>query len=245
MNNKAPAAASLQGMKLPSGWEVVKSIDRGPNATGGNFSNAYLVSKDGQQGFMKAFDFSGAFSAANVLEALQRLTNAYIYERDLILHCNGKRLNKVVVALDHGEAQVPNYDQMNGRVYYLVFQLADGDVRGQVRANNRFDALWSARALRDVTVGMFQVHRQMIAHQDLKPSNVLLFGPEFRLADFGRASRFFTTISPSLAIAPTLPLSSSMASAIRNLPCAGSAVISTCWAILQHSCSPASMLRRR
>lgn len=183
------ASANMEGMTLSTGWKVIKPLDRGDTATGGHFSNAYVVSKDGQKGFMKAFDFSDAFLAANVLEELQKLTTAYVYERDLLLHCKGRKLNKVVIALDHGEAQVPNYDQMNGRVFYLVFQLADGDMRGQVRQDKRFDTLWSIRALRDVTVGMYQVHRQMIAHQDLKPSNVLLFGAEFRLADFGRASR--------------------------------------------------------
>ena len=125
MTKNIPASANMDGMTLPTGWKVTKPLERGTSATGGHFSNAYVVSKDDQQGFMKAFDFSGAFSAANVLEELQKLTNAYLYERDLLLYCKGKKLNKVVIPLDHGEAQVPNYDQMNGRVYYLVFQLAD------------------------------------------------------------------------------------------------------------------------
>jgi serine/threonine protein kinase len=55
--------------------------------------------------------------------------------------------------------------------------------------DERFDPGWSIRVLKDVTVGTFQVHRQLIAHQDLKPSNVLLFDQEARLGDFGRASR--------------------------------------------------------
>jgi serine/threonine protein kinase len=36
---------------------------------------------------------------------------------------------------------------------------------------------------------MRQIHTNLIAHQDLKPSNVLLFGQEARVADFGCASR--------------------------------------------------------
>ena len=89
MSKNIPASANMEGMTLPTGWTVVKALERGSNATGGNFSNAYVVSKDGQPGFMKAFDFSGAFSAANVLEELQKLTNAYLYERDLLLYCKG------------------------------------------------------------------------------------------------------------------------------------------------------------
>jgi len=46
------------------------------------------------------------------------------------------------------------------------------------------------RALKDVTLGLHQVHREMIAHQDAKPSNVLAYGDKgFKIADFGRASR--------------------------------------------------------
>jgi hypothetical protein len=89
MSKNIPASANMEGMTLPTGWKVVKALERGSNATGGHFSNAYVVSKDGQPGFMKAFDFSGAFSAANVLEELQKLTNAYLYERDLLLYCKG------------------------------------------------------------------------------------------------------------------------------------------------------------
>lgn len=45
------------------------------------------------------------------------------------------------------------------------------------------------RALKDVCLGLWQVHREMIAHQDMKPSNVLLYQDGFRIGDFGRSSR--------------------------------------------------------
>jgi eukaryotic-like serine/threonine-protein kinase len=52
------------------------------------------------------------------------------------------------------------------------------------------DVLWCMRALRDVSLGLHQVHREMIAHQDMKPSNVLTYRDgSFKVADFGRASR--------------------------------------------------------
>lgn len=54
----------------------------------------------------------------------------------------------------------------------------------------RFDAVWSLRVLQDVCLGLHQVHRDMIAHQDTKPSNVLCYGDsKFKIADFGRSSR--------------------------------------------------------
>lgn len=116
---------------LPTGWTVTKAIKPGAEATGGAFSNAYMVENNGVEGFLKAFDFSTAFQCKNVLEALNALTTAYLYERDLLVYCKEKRLRKVVVAIEHGEVQVPDYDPMNGRVFYLIFHLADGDMRQQ------------------------------------------------------------------------------------------------------------------
>lgn len=188
--NNIPASANLKGLALPNGWTVTRAIVPGEDATGGHFSNAYLATKDdGTEGFLKAFDFSNAFKADNVLDELNKLTTAYLYERDLLFYCKERKLRKVVVAVENGEVKVPDYDEMNGRVFYLIFQLADGDMRRQVSLDERFDAVWCAKALHDVGVGMYQVHRQMIAHQDLKPSNVLVFGDECKIADFGRASR--------------------------------------------------------
>jgi hypothetical protein len=44
-----------------------------------------------------------------VSEAINKLTTAYMYERDLLIYCREKRLRKVVMAIEHGEVQVPNY----------------------------------------------------------------------------------------------------------------------------------------
>lgn len=188
LKNALPAVAKLEGLTLESGWKVIAYKPKDDHHTGGHFSHSYIVEKEDQKGFLKAFDFTAAFEAKDTIAAMQELTTAYKYERDLLLLCNEKRLRKVVVAIDHGEVQVPDFDMMSGRVYYLIFHLADGDVRGQVKEDERLDTAWCVRALKDVTTGLFQVHRQMIAHQDLKPSNVLIFGQESRIADFGRAS---------------------------------------------------------
>jgi serine/threonine protein kinase len=186
---KLPAVACLAGVALDNGWEVVEVMARSEDQTGGLFSVSYIVEKNGQRGFMKAFDFSRAFESKDSLRVLTAMLQAYLYELDLLLFCNEKRLRKVVLAIDHGEVQAPNYDARTGRVNYIIFELADGDMRGQVQQDGRLDPVWCVRALKDVATAMFQIHRQMIAHQDCKPSNVLRFGQESRLGDFGRASR--------------------------------------------------------
>ena len=185
------ASTKLEGMTLPNGWKVVRRVLRNPNGSGGMFSHCYQVEKDGQRGFLKAFDFSAAFEpGTDAIRHLQIMTSAFEHERDILEICKEKRLSKVVIAIDHGQVQVDGFGEMEGRVYFLVFELADGDIRSQVDESARFNCLWSLRALRDVSLGLWQIHCQMVAHQDVKPSNVLVFktAEGFRISDFGRSS---------------------------------------------------------
>ena len=193
------ASAKLEGLELENNWKVVRLLERDPNATGGNFSNSYLVERPknnslGQSavetGFLKAFDFSRAFDdGVDTIKALQTLTNAYEHERAVLEHIRDRRLSHAVTAIDHGTVQVGDMGQMEGRVFYLIFQLADGDMRVQMDQQTARDALWCMMAMRDITLGLHQVHREFIAHQDAKPSNVLAYpGPTFRITDFGRSS---------------------------------------------------------
>lgn len=185
------AAERLEGVTLPTGWKVVKHIRRNSHGSGGMFSQSYEVRRDGKEGFLKAFDFSEAFEPGqDTLEILQMLTSAYHHERSVLEHCADRRLSKVVLAVDHGYVQIDGMGPMEGRVYYLVFEMADGDIRGQMDVSKSFDVRWSMRALKDVSLGLWQVHKEMIAHQDTKPSNVLKYGGDgFKVADFGRSSR--------------------------------------------------------
>lgn len=190
--NSNSAAAKLTGLNLPNGWRVIKAAQASPNATGGHFSHSYIVENGSRKGFLKAFDFSEAFGhVADTPRLLQQMTSSFNHERDILFHCKDRRLSKVVLAIEHGSVPVPAFSTIEGEVQYLIFELADGDIRGQVDTSNRFDNLWCLRALNDVCLGLWQVHREMIAHQDLKPSNVLLYrkSNDFRLADFGRCSR--------------------------------------------------------
>lgn len=197
-----PAVAQLKGLTLDNGWQVIETKEKSAHNTGANFSYRYVVKRDDEKGFVKAFDFSHAFAQKDTISALKLMTTAYEYERDILQICKERKLRKVVVAVDHGEVQVPGFKGIDGRVFYLVFHLADGDIRDHVRSDLNRDASWTLRVLKDVTTGLFQVHRQLIAHQDIKPSNVLLFGSEGRIADFGRASRrSFEAVHDEYAVA--------------------------------------------
>lgn len=184
------ASSQLQGLVLDDGWKVVAPIPRPPGSTGGMFSHSYLAKKGERVAFLKAFDFSEAFQPGkDTLAEVRVMIASYEHERNVLEHCRGRRLSHVTLALAHGSIAVPGHSAMEGRVYYLLFEKAEGDIRVQMDAADSSDAVWCMRALRDACLGLAQIHRERIAHQDLKPSNVLCYADVgFKVADFGKSS---------------------------------------------------------
>jgi serine/threonine protein kinase len=187
--NAHSPARMLEGMSLRDGWTVERLIRPGPEATGGHFSTSYLVrDRAGSQAFMKAIDFVAALNSSDPARTLADLTNAYNFERDLVKSCNAKRMSRVVRAIHDGSVTVPNAGPIP-QVSYLIFELADGDIRTFRATSGHIDMAWALRSLYHASMGVGQLHAEGIAHQDLKPSNVMTFGPELcKLADLGRAS---------------------------------------------------------
>jgi eukaryotic-like serine/threonine-protein kinase len=168
-------AKLLLGVTLDGGWKVISAIGRPAAATGGNFSEGYIVeSPEGKKAFLKALDYSQALREEDPAKALQALTEAFNFERRVLEKCKDRHLVRV-----NGEP-----------VQYLILELADGDARSQANALKRFNLAWSLRALHHIATGLFQLHGQDIAHQDLKPSNVLAFegGRVSKIGDLGRAA---------------------------------------------------------
>lgn len=179
-------AKQLLGLTLDGGWKVVTALGKPPGGSGGNFSEGYIVERDGKRAFLKALDYSRAMRAPDPAIALQALTEAYNFEREILLRCRDRRLDRVVIAVDHGTARV-----MGEPVQYLILELADGDARALASASKRLDLAWILRALHHVATGVGQLHGEGIAHQDVKPSNVLAFdgGKISKLGDLGCAAR--------------------------------------------------------
>lgn len=173
-------------------WRVVERIPRNrPGHTGGHFSAGYIAEDSaGVRAYLKALDLSGAWLGPDPTRALESLLAAFNFERDLLSHCRDRKLDRVVVALDYGQIVVDPVIP-SSVVPFLICELGDGDVRVLLRFSKSFDAAWAVRALHHTATGLMQLHANDIAHQDLKPSNVLVFqgGTEARVADLGRASR--------------------------------------------------------
>jgi eukaryotic-like serine/threonine-protein kinase len=186
-----PAAAQLLGTVLPGGWRVVSQIDPHDGGTGGNFSVGYIVENaDGRKGFCKALDFSEAMFANDPAEAFGHLAAAYNFERDLLRKCAESRMSRVILAIDDGVVDVPG--GLPPRVNYLILELADTNIRKTLNLNAEIDTAAKLRALQNVATGLRQLHDKEIAHQDVKPSNILQFDSHTptvsKVADLGRAT---------------------------------------------------------
>ncbi len=142
---------SLAGIKTPDGWVITQLVQRSEHQTGSCFSVGYLVRhEDGREGFLKALDFSRAARAADPGRALQSLTASFNFERDVLALC--AHLSKVVLAISDGALDLPAAPL--GRVLYLIFELAEGDVRKFAKRPNEFETIWSLRALHHVAIGI-------------------------------------------------------------------------------------------
>jgi len=143
---------------------------------------------DGKEGYLKALDFSQAMAAADPARVLQLLTEAYNFERDVLLHCRNKKMSRVVRAIADGKISVPTAIGPQ-TVQYLIFEKADKDSRAFLKASHAFDLAWILRTLHHAATGLQQMHAGGLSHQDVKPSNVLVFKKEgAKIADLGRAS---------------------------------------------------------
>ncbi|MVW87731.1 hypothetical protein EI969_17585 [Pseudomonas sp. PB101] len=193
------AAFRLSGLTLENGWVVGERLKTGAEAggSGGFFSVSYAVSKAGKPAFLKAFDLvkalkSGQAAGRSLVSILGDQAKAFAFETDLHDLCAGAKLKRIVRIIDHGEVYVPpEGSEQILSIPYMIMELADGgDVRGYLGKNSAVDIEMKLTYLKDVVLGLFQLHGVKVAHQDLKPSNVMIFGDGMaKVGDLGRASR--------------------------------------------------------
>jgi serine/threonine protein kinase len=203
-------ARRLTGLSLDMHWKISERIgnDEKNEHTPGFFSVGYFatrnLSDDGivlqvpERAFLKAFDISaviqlsdGKTDPTSMMKALGELVNAFNSENALLDFCRISKLDRIVKAVGRGFVMPPiQPGELPLAVPYLLFELADGDIRKFVGKAALADDKWRLAHLHQVAVGLQQLHSNKIAHQDLKPANVLVFEDVgAKIADLGRASR--------------------------------------------------------
>lgn len=210
-----PAAAhNLVGHTLPNGWVITRKLSSATptsGATGGNFSVGYAAERAGREAFVKVFDLASAIAAnlGNIMQALATIASDHQYESSLLDICSAAHLDRIVSIVDRGQALIPGHGGMQTPLPYIVFEMAAGDIRRTLARTTAIEDAWRFRMLHQVAVGLQQLHGESIAHQDLKPSNVLIFDDDrgAKIADLGRASRNGGTIAPhdGLLVAGAIP----------------------------------------
>lgn len=177
-------------------WKVLSVHTSGGNPTGGIYSMCFDVTDGENIFFMKALDFNQYIKRAATTEqkidyvaCLKTMTEQYVYERDLSIHCRNKKVKNVACMIDDGQEYV---DRLGMVVPYLVFDMASCDLREKLDISDHLDFAWKMKLLHDVAVGLNSLHNARITHQDIKPSNILLYeesNHEYtKIGDLGRST---------------------------------------------------------
>jgi eukaryotic-like serine/threonine-protein kinase len=181
------AAHNLVGFTLDGGWTVTDKVTKAHNATGGTFSVSYFVrNAKGEKAFLKVLDLGYALNMqGDQLKNIEELISIFNFERETLKICREFRLKRVSSAIADGKLEIPG-NRLG--VYYIIFEKAECDIRKHLSNMQAFDLAWMLKSLHQVAVGISQLHKKNIAHQDVKPSNVLVYATlESKVADLGCA----------------------------------------------------------
>lgn len=190
---------NLIGITIKDNWKIVEQLPRpgepgSEDLTGSFFSIGYIASNGKKEAFVKIIDIQRAMmteGGSSLMDRLKLVTDSHSFECTILDICQKAKLDRIVQIIGQGEIPALPGAKFPFPIPYIMFERADGDVRQIVTRTNKIDDALNFKVLHEVAVGIQQLHGQHIAHQDLKPSNVLLFqkvGEGAKLGDVGRAS---------------------------------------------------------
>lgn len=180
----------LDGKKIPGNWEVTEKIERQGSDTGGRFSVGYKIKHDnGRQAFMKASDCSLlANDGDDILGKTAAGIMSFKSEIQILEYCRGNNMDRVVTPIDYGECMY-EHNGVKEPLFWIIFELAATDARRQLNSSTALDFTWALHAMHNLCVAVRQLHAADVAHNDIKPSNVLVFDELVqKLGDLGSAT---------------------------------------------------------
>jgi hypothetical protein len=119
-----------------------------------------------ERAFLKALDYVEALDSPEPARALEAMTQAYNFERDLLGKCRDFRMDHVVRAISSGTMRIDGAPA-GSVVEYLILDLADHDVRVHLAQLEGIEVAWILRCLHHISTGLKQLHTDGIAHQDV------------------------------------------------------------------------------
>ena len=192
------ASNNLVGKNI-DGWNVLRQVvpSTTPGGTGGVHSICYIVERDGVQYFMKVLDLFYIFQGKGSLaEKMQKASNEFQYEKKISKYCDNNNVTKVIRYVADGATQIEDF--LLGEVEYIVFESAKCNIRDYLNFSAGLDLVAKVKtlsekleSLRNVAVGLKQLHSAKVTHQDLKPSNIVsCHDGDTKICDLGSALCF-------------------------------------------------------
>jgi eukaryotic-like serine/threonine-protein kinase len=184
----------LTGRTLSSGWTLTEQLQKSADDTGGNFGVGYVARRGDEIAFVKAVDFVKAMSEPDPMASLQDLISEAGFEKDVLAYCALHRMSRIVQYLGHEYLQLEPNNLMS-RVSCLIMEIGEEDLRRLMGRQAQTSCVWTLQVLSDVSLSLTQLHRGGIAHQDVKPSNVISVSSKtevsrkvLKLGDLGRVT---------------------------------------------------------
>lgn len=196
MATPATPKSQLLGMTLSSGWVLTERLDPSKGSSGGNFGVGYKATRGSDTAFVKAIDFVDALQSPDPFAAIAALTQIALFERDVLAYCTARNMSRVLKYFGHEYIWVGDQANPLNRVSCLVLEAGNSDLRRLLTVTGLATCTWNLQVLKDVSQAVAQLHKGEIAHQDIKPSNVISFGDlpnanssAMKVGDLGRVVR--------------------------------------------------------
>ncbi len=183
----------LEGKTLAGGWIVKEKITKPFDPAVSSFAKSYIVERKEEDGktkvaLLKALDFSVALLDEEPTKALIMLAKSYDFEKELLELCKIQRLTKIVTIIDQGV--IPPISGSIIQVPYFILEYAEKDVKSQIDFDSRLNTAWLLRILHNVTVGLWQLHSNGVAHKNVRPDSIMEFRKDLqKLTDIGNSDK--------------------------------------------------------
>jgi len=157
--------------------------------SGSFFSRGYIVENDkGESAFLKAMDYKTAmvlYQHLSPTDAMLQIATDIAFEKKVAMHC--RRMSRVITAIDEHTLNSGSLDEW---VECIIFEKAEGHIRKFIDFSKELDAIFILKALHNTCVGLSQLHTNGMAHEDVKPSNVMVMNRaekhSAKIGDLGR-----------------------------------------------------------